>query len=164
MTRVLLLMMLFFVSATLQVGVVHSLEAPLHLLPLHLLIGVIVLHRSGPEWGAAWFLASAVIIPHLGFDTIPWFGYVLVAATGVFLTTRLFTNRSVYALEGLAVVLFLVATTARFFVPAMRLTMNETLSSIVLLLLTTYVGFLIALLTEKGVKRYFFLKEPHATI
>ena len=163
MTKPLLLAALFFVSIIVQVGSVNSFTTPLALIPLHFLLGVLVLHRSGPEWGAAWFLSSAFIPPIFGFDPYPWFGYLLVALLGAFLTTRLFTNRSVYALEGLAVVLYLLLVATRMFDPSSALSLKEIGISLCLVILTTYVGFLFARFVEKAAARTFYVKHSHET-
>ena len=162
MTRTLLLIVLFFTSAIVQIGVVNSLTPPLHLLPLHFLLGVLVLHRAGPELGASWFVASAFTLPILGFDNIPWFAYLLVAGAGIFFTTRLFTNRSVYALEGLVFALFLIVEASRFLVEPGGFTLSNTILTLLLLFLFTYVGFLIAKMTERILYRFFLVRTHHA--
>lgn len=163
MTKTLLLVVLFMLSAIFQLSVVNSFTPPLALLPLHFLIGVLVLHRSGPELGASWFLASALVLPLLGFDNIPWYAYVIVASAGVFLTTKTFTNRSVYALEGMAVSLFLLATVSEAIFNIDGFQMKETMMSVILLVLGTYFGFLAAQIIKQILQRLFLVRTRHVS-
>ncbi|MFH1712059.1 MAG: hypothetical protein ABH846_02375, partial [Patescibacteria group bacterium] len=84
------------------------LGAPLFYLPLHFIFGIIVMHRVGTTAGFFWFLATGIFINISGFDFISFIAYLAVAVFGIILTKRMFTNRSVYALEGLGASLFLI--------------------------------------------------------
>ena len=98
----------FLISAFVQVTVISAFGTPLALLPLHLALGVTLLHRGRMELGIAWFaftpLASVWIGPIVG----TWWSYVIIAALGPVLVLRIFARRSLLALMGLGWVLYLV--------------------------------------------------------
>lgn len=97
---------LFLASAVFDAAFIHALGAPLAWIPFHFIAGVLVLHRSTEASGALWFLASALVLPFFGFEYGHPIAYVAVAGLGVVLMRRIFTNRSVYALIGLGLTLY----------------------------------------------------------
>lgn len=161
MIRDLLLIPLFFMSALLQLAVLQSFTPPFSFFPAHFLMGVLVMHRRGPEIGAVWFLGSAILLPIFGFDPVPWYAYVFIAIIGVLFSTRLFTNRSVYALQGLALTLYsivLICTSIR--TPGFLSVQQMVFMSLFVLLLS-YLGFLVAKGIEAALERLFLTKFSH---
>jgi len=65
------------------------------------------MHRVGLTAGALWFVASGFLLNISGFIIISFLAYLAVAVVGVLLTMKIFTNRSVYALGGLGIGLYL---------------------------------------------------------
>lgn len=108
MVREGLVAILFLMSALLQMSLVHSLAYPLFLIPLHLIIGILIFHRLSIETGSVWFILSGLVLPLLGFDPAIWWSYILLAIIGIFLMKKLFTTRSLYALEGFGISMFVL--------------------------------------------------------
>ncbi len=163
MSRQFLLIILFFVTAIAQTSIMDSLVLPLNLFPLHLLVGMLVLHRSGPELGASWFIASALVLPLFGFDVFPWYAYVAVAIAGVLFTTRVFTNRSVYALTGMSLSLYLIARTGQFIADPASVTVQTSTTAMILIVLGSYLGFLTAKIFEKALHSFFIVPNRHVS-
>lgn len=99
---------LFLASAIVQVSFINSLGFPLFLFPLHFILGLLIFHRTKPELGVAWFIFSAFTLPLFGFDQFAAWSYILLAVLGVFFTRKLFTTRSLYALLGFGVSMFVI--------------------------------------------------------
>ncbi len=99
---------LFFVSLFLQTTVVQAVSLPLAATPLHLAIGFLLLHRGRLELGAIWFLITPVVAIWTGFLPGAWWGYILIAVLGPILVTRIFAKRSLLALMGLSLSLYLI--------------------------------------------------------
>lgn len=89
-----------------QVSLINSLVYPLVLIPMHFIVGLLVFHRTQVELGIAWFVLSAGVLPLFGFDQFTWWSYILTAVLGFFLIRQLFTTRSLYALEGFGITMF----------------------------------------------------------
>ncbi|MBU0614063.1 hypothetical protein KJ766_02120 [Patescibacteria group bacterium] len=100
-----LMVLLFFCSALVSTSFIQALSLPFALLPLHLIVGTIILHREGFMYGGFWFIASAVTLPILGSTMYFWWIWLLIGFFGIFLVQKVITNRSVYALVGLGIVL-----------------------------------------------------------
>ena len=156
MIKVILLACTFLLSAFLQGTFIHALGHPLSLTPLHFVIGVIILHRLGPELGGLWFLTSTFMIPFIGFDHLPWLSYVVSAIVGLALTTRIFTNRSVYALEGVGITLYAIALVIEWVLRPELLNAQIFVTSLGLCVLSLYIGFLIAKAIETSTKTFLF--------
>ena len=163
MTRQFLLVILFFVTSIAQTSIMDSLVLPLNLFPLHLLVGILVLHRAGPELGASWFVASAFILPLFGFDAFPWYAYFAVAIAGVLFTTRIFTNRSVYALVGMSLSLYLIARVGQFIAQPSSVTFQTTITAMLLIIIGSYIGFLTAKIFEKALHSFFLVPHKHVS-
>ncbi|MCH8049564.1 hypothetical protein IH979_02535 [Patescibacteria group bacterium] len=153
-----LLAALFIASAVFQVSFINSLASPLVFIPFHFIVGTVIMHRAGATAGFIWFIASAFFLSFIGFESGTMLSYLLVAILGVVLTTHVFTNRSVYALEGLGVGLFVVFIIINAF-PLIILQLNEMgggssgtigsyvsskLFGLLFLVIGLYLGFLIA--------------------
>lgn len=106
-----LLVVIFFTSAFLQVSFFPALVFPLSAIPLHFILGVVILHRHGLYSGTAWFTLSGLFFVIFGESLTLIISFGLIALMGVILTKKIFTNRSLYALEGLGITLFLVFIT-----------------------------------------------------
>lgn len=108
MIRDILISILFIVTAIFELSFVHALDYPFGLIPLHFILGVVVMHRASASHGIIWFLASGLILNFFGFDSANILSYLIIAIIGAILMTKVFTNRSVYALEGVGLVLFFI--------------------------------------------------------
>jgi hypothetical protein len=95
-----LFLIIFALSATTQISLVHSLTGIWNFFPLHLCVGLIIMHRYQASLGAIWFIVTAIVSIWSLQPGHP-LSYLSVAAAGYFLLNRLFTTRSVYALLGL---------------------------------------------------------------
>ena len=151
MTRQFFIVSLFFLSLIIELSFIHALTLPVALIPFHFLVGVIVMHRSGVETGALWFVASAFLLPLFGFDSTLGIAFLAVAVVGPLLTTRVFTTHSVYALEGLGLSLFFVI----FFISAMfqllkvPFSLNHQIYTLLFLVIGLYLGFFVSRLVER---------------
>lgn len=139
--------LLFLTSAILQVSLVQVFQNPIAVLPLHFLIGVIVLQRAGNEIGLLWFLFSSAILNLIGFSDAPWYAYLLAGVSGIILTKKIFTSHSVYGLEGLGISMYLIFSLANGFSrlsTSMNDLGNDVLYGLIGLIIGLYFTFLIA--------------------
>ena len=158
---------LFLLSAFLDVTLIHALGEPLALLPLHFIIGVIVLHRGGAVSGALWFGFSALLLPMIGFDSGTLLGYVATGALGFVLTKRVFTNRSVYALVGLGAALYTAFAVVNgiYLIIAGQLTVSwhnyasTELLSLVFVVTGLYLGFVLVKRSQRLSKSLFLVRN-----
>lgn len=157
----------FLLSAFVDVTLVHALGEPLALIPLHFIVGVIVLHRGGASSGALWFGFSALLLPVIGFDSGTVLGYVATGALGFVLTKRVFTNRSVYALVGLGAALYtsfaivngvFLLITKRLIEPWHVYAATELLS-LTLVVGGLYLGFVIVKRSQRLSKNLFLVRH-----
>ena len=101
MTQALGYCALFLITLVVQASFVTSLSLPFSTIPLMLLIGILVMHRSETYFGALWMILSGVLLPLFSPSSGTFFAYVAAAIAGTLLMNRVFTNRSAYALFGL---------------------------------------------------------------
>lgn len=164
-----LLAMLFCLSALVQVSLVASLNSSLALFPLHFIIGIVVLHRSGITAGSLWFVSSALFLPLIGFRGGVWFSYFCVAILGIMLSKKIFTNRSVYALEGLGIVLFCLFTLlnlifgllipAWYNLPSLGTYLHEQVTALLFVIVGLYLGFIISKYVKEVAQSTFLIRE-----
>ncbi len=151
---------LFILSVLVQLSLVNSLIYPLVLFPFHFLIGLLIFHRTKIEFGVAWFILSAVVLPFFGFNQFFWWSYIIIAFWGYFLLKKLFTTRSVYALEGFGLTMyssFIFLNVLPFWLSRVLTNSGQTsfitgrsfLISLAMLFVALYFGFLISRLLEK---------------
>lgn len=91
---------LFFLSALAQTSLIQSGSINFNFFPLHIIIGLFVLHRYYPAVGSLWFILT-IPLAIWGFLPGSAWSYLGVALFGLVLVSRIFTTRSVYALIGL---------------------------------------------------------------
>ena len=108
MIKNILIGFLFFLGSIFELSLIHAMNFSFALIPLNFILGVIIMHRAGAIQGAAWFIMSGLLLNFFGFDSHHWISYFTIAGVGSFLTTKFFTNRSVYALLGLGLTLFAI--------------------------------------------------------
>ncbi len=153
----LILASLFFLSTVLQSSLIHSWPPAWNFFPLHLIIGLIIMHRHNISTGALWFLLT--IIPALwGFHPGSAWSYLAVALVSFLLISRLFTNRSVYALLGLGI------TISALYL-AMNLALGEInfdVSQIIIFEIETifglYIGNLLASYSQRLAARWIYVR------
>ncbi|MDP2631519.1 MAG: hypothetical protein Q8P30_01980 [Candidatus Uhrbacteria bacterium] len=158
------LALLFILSILFQVSFIDALYEPLNAIPAHFIIGVLVMHRGDALHGIAWFIISGFALKIFGFDSALTISYIAVAFIGALLATRMFANRSVYALEGLGILMLLVfilvnaipellnySITADYFY-----SYNHALISVIVGL---YLGFLVARNLEHLIENLFLIKK-----
>lgn len=158
---------LFLLSAFVDVTLIHALGDPIALLPLHFIVGVIVLHRGGPISGALWFGFSALLLPVIGFDNGTLLGYVATGALGFILTKRVFTNRSVYALVGLGAALYtsFAIVNGIFLLIAQKLSVSwhayagTELLSLAFVVAGLYLGFVLVKRSQRLSKSLFLVRN-----
>jgi glycopeptide antibiotics resistance protein len=102
-------------------------------------------------------------LPLFGFDVFPWYSYFAVAIAGVLFTTRVFTNRSVYALVGMALSLYLIARLGQLIADPSSVSFQTTITAMILIVLGSYIGFLTAKIFEKALHNFFLIPNRHAS-
>lgn len=100
--------LLFFISLLLQTTVISAMSFPLATTPLHIALGFLLLHRGHIELGSFWFLLTPIIALWTGFLPGAWWSYTLLAILGPILAKRIFAKRSLLALMGLSVSLYMI--------------------------------------------------------
>lgn len=162
---------LFLLSAMLQMSLVYSFSYPLVLIPLHFLIGILVFHRANVEIGATWFILSSFFLSFVGFDPMLWWTYIVIALFGIFLMKKLFTTRSLYALEGFGISMFTVFsilnTVPRWIQAAwqnqpivgIETPMKDYFIALAFLIIGLYIGFLFSRFIERLASEMLFIKK-----
>jgi hypothetical protein len=164
MSKLIAMAALFIVSIIAQISFIHSLPYPFTLLPLHFIIGIIVMHRSNDQSGIIWFIATPLFIQLFASFTFEAFwAHIAVALFGYLLTSRIFTTRSVYALEGLGLSLFTAFALSNaiihlFNIPVQLLSVSELFYSLLFLIIGLYIGFTIAKYIEHLAARVFLIR------
>lgn len=161
MTKQIFIAGLFFLSIMIELSLIHAFNNVLAVIPFHLIVGIIVLHRAGNELGALWFIATAILAPWLGFELIPGFVYLVIALVGPLLTARVFTTRSIYALEGLGFSLFSISLLTNFFLSIFNrpFSLGHQLYALAFLVIGLYLGFFVARLLERISAQFIVLQK-----
>lgn len=107
-----LLALFFFGAAALEGAVVHSLPMPYTTFPLMFLCGILIIQRLDLGLGVVWIMLAGLLAHPWGEGNLAVFPYFMAALAGIPLVTKVFTNRSLYALIGLGMVLHLVAVSS----------------------------------------------------
>lgn len=150
-----------------EVSFLHTLSFPYFIIPLHFLIGVIVMHRSDPVLGAVWFALSGFFLSLVGFNEASSFVYIAVGAIGYFLTFKVFANRSVYALIGLGFSMHLTLTVLNLIILSFTENFNQNeylhqqFIAQVFLIFGLYFGFIIARYIEHLATNVFLIRVKH---
>jgi hypothetical protein len=103
---------LFLLSLMLQTGLVASAPSPLHLFPLLLVAGVILLHERSLVLGVLWIATAGITLEALGLGDGLAFAGLVASAAAAGLALLLFAKRSFWALLGVGsgtIGVFLVA-------------------------------------------------------
>lgn len=160
-----LIAIVFVVTALIQVSLIHTLPDPYLTIPLHFIIGVIVLHRNDPVLGAIWFMAAGFFLSWVGFDHAVWWSYFLIAAVGYFLTHKVFASRSVYALIGLGTSMYFIFSILNFIPVLLGVSSDQSqfisrsFIGLLFLIFGLYFGFLITRYLEHLATNVFLIKS-----
>lgn len=159
MSTGLLLCGLFYLSTVVQTSLIHSLPRPVSLFPIHLIVGLLVAHRTSPLNGVIWFLLT---IPFAWSGLQPGSGwsYLWLAASTYFLISRLFTTRSVYALIGLGLTVVIPYTILNLFLGRTNLNWQEFAFYLIFVVLGLYLGFITASYLQRLWSRWVYVKGP----
>ncbi len=101
------------IIALIQTSLIGSLPTPLNLIPLPLIIGTTLLHRTTIPLGIIWTLTCVIFIKLTGFPTIPSGIYTLMLCAAIPLCLRIFAQRSLWGLQGLGISMFVVGSLAQ---------------------------------------------------
>lgn len=148
--------LLFILSLFTEASLISSLGAPLSAAPVLFFVGVVVMHRSSPSYGAAWFALSALLLPRVSQDAGVWVAYLAVGVAGTLLMSRVFTNRSVYALLGLGATLYVIFAAIRFFLGA---EIGRLLYGFIFAMMGIYAGSAVARFVERYIKQLFIIRQ-----
>ncbi len=109
--RWIILLTLVVCVVTVEVSVLTAWPTPFSLLPLSFLFGILLMQFVGSGYGTLWLVLSGILLEFVGLPDGPHaLSYALAALAGWFLTQRVFTNRSVYAMMGLGTTTYFVVT------------------------------------------------------
>ncbi|PIQ67800.1 hypothetical protein COY25_01550 [Candidatus Uhrbacteria bacterium CG_4_10_14_0_2_um_filter_41_7] len=155
---------IFILTAMFEVSFLHTLPFPYFIIPLHFLIGVIVMHRADPVLGAVWFAISGFFLSWVGFNEANSLTYIAVGAIGYFLTFKVFANRSVYALIGLGFSMYFIFTILNLIILSFSDNFNRSdflhqqFVALFFLVFGLYFGFIIARYIEHLATDMFFIR------
>jgi len=165
--RVFLFCLLLAATLLFQSSFISALPEPLFLIPMHLLLGIAVLHRGGMFWGSFWFLACWPIFMLLDTPIGIGWTYIILAGLGPFLVYRIFATRSLFALFGLGITLSVTYYISNDFFRWILdisgpsggvLHAFPFVAFSIFFLLYTF--FLIGIFTEYTLKRLIFIRKP----
>ena len=156
---------LFLCSLVFEHGFLYAAGIPFSFLPFHLILGTLILHRGSETVGALWFLLTALIAPMIGFTQFSAWGYIAIAIAGPLLTKQLFTNRSVYALLGLGLTLFMLLNAVTAIAGLTGFPQIEPHNvfapwSFFFLMIGLYCGFVLSAYLERLLSRTFLIRSP----
>lgn len=165
---------LLLLLAVLQFGFVSSLPAPYGYVPLLFVAMVLIYQRVGWVMGFVWCCGSILISFALGFSDVSWWSLLITGLLAIPLTDRLFTNRSIYALIGFSLVLYLVLitvhslgiATARVFssdVVASTIASGTIPMRLLVLAVATVAGYLLTRYVARTAKTFFYIRDPHVS-
>ena len=143
-----LLVFLFFCSLIVQVSLIQAAEPPLALIPFHLAIGMLIMHRGEMAPGVLWMLLTPMASVFVGLTAGGWWSYVIVAILGPILVSRIFAKQSFLALLGLSWTLYVM------FIVTSWGTLHEPFSVLWIGLLLLSVTLLVISFIDKRLKRF----------
>lgn len=113
MMQLIFIVIWFLIVLGIQTSFIFTLPTPLHAIPLALMAGVLIVHRTERVYSILWFAGCAILLPI--FDTSPgtFFAYLSAGLAAWILEQRIFTSRSLYALIGLGTSVYTVFTAVR---------------------------------------------------
>lgn len=148
---------LFFLSAMAQTSLIQSGPAGFNFFPLHLIIGLLVLHRYSPPVGSLWFLLT-IPMAIWGFQPGSVWSYFGIAIVGLILVNRLFTTRSVYALLGLGFVMSSLYLLINLSFGQLHLNLNQIMIFEFEMLIGLFFGNLISSYWRKFSSRWIYIR------
>ncbi len=148
---------LFIVSSVIEASFIHTLPFPFFLFPLTFIIGILIIHRGQLALGVTWFIILGPTISWIGFDEAKIWPYIVVATLAIPLSKRVFVQRSVYAMEGLGILLFLsfaVVNIPFSYAGSIWEASAAHLTQLILLIIVLYIAFLLLMPLERFAKNF----------
>lgn len=159
MSTGLLLCGLFYLSTAIQTSLVHSLPRPFSFFPIHVIVGLLIAHRTGPQNGVIWFLLTLPFV-WSGLQPGTTWSYLWLAGSSYFLISRLFTTRSVYALIGLGLTVIVPYLAINLLFDRLTFSWLEFGYFLIFVILGLYLGFIIATYLQRLWSRWVYVKGP----
>lgn len=154
--RIALLICVFLFTVFFQTTVLFSTQQLFSTFPLMLVVGCVLLHRTAFEYAFAYMVGTVCILYWFDFSISTLIGYIIAFILAVFLSLRVLSSRSLYALLGIGVSAFIIFAIMKSFI---SWSIIFPIHHLILFILLLYIGYHTSQLIELIGKRVFFVRS-----
>ena len=154
----------FIVAHLIEASFIHALPSPFFLFPLCMILGVLLIHRGHLFLGAIWLCLSGPMLAWFGFDQASFIAYLSISLLAIPLARRIFAQRSLYAMEGLGIVLFICFSMINILLAAIfggdpKQEISQHFFTLLWLVLGLYIAFTMLIPLERFTKNFLRRRE-----